>query len=67
MHRGRNMKGSKMSDVRSPGPEARSARTDAPPAAAGDWRTVVSLAWVAVVFVFFFRQYAEKILDKLGI
>jgi len=48
-----------MSGMRSPGPEA--------PVAPGDWRRVVSLAWVAVVFAFFFRQYVEKILDKLGI
>jgi hypothetical protein len=32
-----------------------------------NWRTVVSLMWVTSVFVFFFRQYAEKVLDKLGI
>ena len=59
LYKGKNMKGSQMSGMRSPGPEA--------PVAPGDWRRVVSLAWVAVVFAFFFRQYVEKILDKLGI
>ena len=31
------------------------------------WKAVVALVWVTIVFVFFFRQYAEKIFDTLGI
>jgi hypothetical protein len=30
------------------------------------WKALIALAWVTVVFVFFFRQYAEKVFEKLG-
>jgi len=30
------------------------------------WKTVVSLCWVATVYAFFLRQYAEKVLSAFG-
>jgi len=30
------------------------------------WKVFLSIGWVAVVFAFFFRQYADKVIEKLG-
>jgi len=30
------------------------------------WQVFLSLGWVVVVFAFFFLQYAQKVIEKLG-